>query len=116
VASQEVLGEGLRALQPRRCLPRPEAPQSAALESVDDARDQRRLRSHDREIDTLRASKLDHAPDVGGLDGDVADFGLARRAGIARGDQHFGDPSRCRALPGQGMLPAAGADDQDFHQ
>src|SRR5262249_20176442 len=47
---------------------------------------------------------------------DVAHPGLARRAGVARGNQHLADARLAGALPGERVLAASAADDQDLHQ
>ena len=72
VAAQEVLHEGLRALEPRGEPARAEAAQARGLEGVDDAEHQRTLGAHDREVDPLGKREAQQGRHVVGRDVDVA--------------------------------------------
>ena len=107
MACEEVLGEGLRAFELRRGRGRAEARQSQLGEAVHDAGDERRLGADDRQCDVLVPRELRECLDIVGRDGDVAKFVLARRAGVARGDEHFVDARRLRAFPRQRVFATA---------
>jgi hypothetical protein len=96
-------------------LKRPETPQPGRSEGIDRARDQGRLWTDQRQVDALRARELEEPRDVLGRDADVAHLGLAGGAGVAGSDQHFRDARRGGALPGESVLAAAAADDEDLH-
>ena len=68
-----------------------------------------------RSMRSARASEIEPGDILGG-DVDVADLVLGRRAGVAGRDEHLAHPWRGRAFPGERVLAAAGADDEDFHQ
>ena len=85
-----------------------------AAKQVGDAAVERQLGSDDGEIDALALGELRRAPSTspawtGTQPGDSGDAGVARRAQDLR---HAGF---ARELPGEGMLAAAAADDEDFH-
>ena len=112
---QEFLGELLAALEPRGEPLRPEAGEARGLESIDDPRDQRPLGTDDREADAFgRASATSPAMSVAAT-GALRHFGSsavpalpgATRTSVTRGG--------LRELPGQRMLAAAAADDEDLH-
>jgi hypothetical protein len=116
VAGEEVLGEGLAALQPRGGGGGAEHAQAGGAEQVDDAGHQRRLGADDGQVDVLVAGQFAQAFQVVGLDRHVAALGLERGAGVARRDQHFVHARRLGELPGQRVLAAAGTDDEEFHR
>ena len=47
--------------------------------------------------------------------GNIGEPGLARRAGVARRDEHLRDARRLRDLPGQRVLASAATDDEYVH-
>ena len=79
------------------------------------AEHQRAFGPDDRQVHGLVLRQLQQRVEVGGVDGDVAALGLARGAGVAGGDDHFGDARGLGELPCQGVFAAAGADDEDLH-
>jgi hypothetical protein len=116
VAAQKLLRVGLGAFQLRRSLAWAEALQSLRAELVNDPGDERRLGTHDREIDPFRLRQPNELWKVVRANVDVAYLVLGCRPCIARSDQHFGHPGRSGALPGEGVLAPAGSDDQYFHE
>src|SRR2546421_1069916 len=115
MASQEFLGKGLGALEPRSRLARSEALQSARGECVDRACHQRCLRSDDGELDLLGGCQLHEPRDVLRRDVHVADLGFRRGARVAGSHQHARDARRGGALPGERVLTATRPDDQNLH-
>ena len=112
---QELLGERLRALEPGCRAARPEAGEAGSRKGIDDARDERSLGTDDRHIDMLTACQLHQGREVLGGDGYIAHPGLRRSAGVAWRHQHFTHARSGGAFPGERMLTAAAADDQNFH-
>ena len=113
VGPAQVLGEALRALQPRRGFARAERLEAGRFEIVDHAGDQRRLRPDHDEVDLVRLAERDHRRVVGDVERDA--FGLLRDAGIAR---RANEPVGQRAggeLPGQRVLAPAGAEEENVH-
>src|SRR5690606_26153037 len=94
---------------------RPEALQARTFECIDDAGNERRLGPDDGQFDLLPAREGNERGDVFRVDGDILHFRLACRAGIARRDEHALHARGLRTLPGEGVLAATTADDQDFH-
>ena len=115
MASQEFLGKGLGALEPRGRLARSEALQSARGECVDRACHQRCLRPDDGELDLLGGCQLHEPRDVLRRDVHVAYLGFRRGARVAGSHQHVRDARGGGALPGERVLAATPADDQNFH-
>ena len=116
VAHQELLGEPLAALEPGGEPARPEAGQSRGFKGVHDTRDQRTFRTDDREPGRFRARERDESGDIRRGHGRIAAFRLECRAGVARRDDHFGHARGLRELPGQRVLAAAAADDENLHR
>ena len=116
VAAQELLGEGLRALEPRCIAARSEAAESRRGEGVDDAGDERRFRSDDRQIDALGTRELYQRGSVLGGDADIAHPRLGGRAAVAGRHQHLADACRGGAFPGERVLATASTDDQYLHE
>ncbi|MNZ68661.1 hypothetical protein D3C78_869310 [compost metagenome] len=114
VTRQEVLGEGLGAFQLGRALGRAEAVQAAAAEQVDHADDQRCFRADDGQVDVL-LREVSQLLQGAHIDGDVLALGFNGGAGVARGNEDFLDAWVLGDFPGQGVLTAAAADDQNFH-
>ena len=110
---QQVLAEDLAAFQLRRRFRGTEDPQLGFLERIDDAGGQRRLGTDHRELHAVLARELDELRDVAGRERDV--LRILFGAGIAGGDKHMLDVRALSDLPGQGMFPAAVANNQDVH-
>jgi hypothetical protein len=115
VAGEEVLGEGLAAFQLRGGSGGAEDAVALRAERVDHAGDQRAFGADHGHRDALAIDEIEQAMNVAGIDRDIAALGLGRGAGVARGDQYFGDAHGLRQLPGQGVFAAAGTDDENFH-
>ena len=114
VGAAQVLGEALRAFQPRSGLIRAERLDARRLEIVDDAGDQRRLRARPRRSRSLFAlQKRDHRRMVGDVERDA--FGLPRDAGVARRADKPVDQRACGQLPGQRVFAPAGAEEENVH-
>ncbi len=114
--SQEFLGKGLGALEPRGRLTGSEALESPCGECVDDTCHQRCLRSDDGEVDPLGGSQLHEPRDILRRDVQVAYPGFGRGAGVAGSHQHGRDARGGGALPGERVLAATSADDENLHQ
>ena len=97
----------------RRRLRRTEDLEPRGTKSVDDARGERRFRSDDRERDLVVARELDEIGNRGQRD--IGERRIARRAAIARRDEHARDARALRDLPRQRVLAATAADDEDVH-
>ncbi len=113
VAHHERLREILGALELRRGAGRAEDPQAVRPECIDDARSKWRLGTDDRQIHRFLACEghklrnrrhrnVDHAR-------------LPRGSRVARRHMHTRHPRTLRELPGERMLAAAAADDEDVH-
>ena len=113
VAGHEVLGEILRGFELRGFLGRAENLQAAGAEDVDHAGGERRFRADDGEVDLVLLGEISQGFRVG--DVDVFQLVLARRAGVAGGDENLLQAGRLRQAPGHGVLAAAGTDDEEFH-
>jgi hypothetical protein len=112
VPRHERLREILRALQLRRGARRTEDLQPLRAKGVDDPGGERRFGSDDGQRHRLALRKPHQLGNR--RDGDVRDSVFARRSGIARRDEHFGDPRRLGDLPRQRVLAPAAADDEPF--
>ncbi len=115
LAGQKVLGEGLGAFQLGSGLAGAEALQAAALEVVHQAVHQRRLGADDGQRHAFALGQVGQAGLIVDVQGHVFQLGVAGGAGVARRHQHFLHLFRLRHFPGQGVLAATAADDQDFH-
>src|SRR5260370_852834 len=115
VALQEVLGVRLRPFQARRGAGGAEASAASRGETIGDACDQRTFGADDGESDVLARGECKQGVDIVGGGGNVAGLWLARGARLSWRDQYLIHARRLRALPGQRVLAAAAADDQDFH-
>ena len=113
VPRHELLGEILGGLELRRRPGGAENLQPARAELVDDARRQRRLGTHDRQVDVLLYGEVGDRAEVG--ERDVLKPRLDGGAGIAGGDEDFLHPRALRELPGQRMLAASAANDEELH-
>ncbi len=113
VLAHELLGERLGGLDHGRLLGGAEDLQVAAVELVDDAQRQRLLRPDHGQVDLLLLGEIGQLDDAGGLD--VDQLGQLLHARVARGGEDLVHALGLRDLPEQGMLAAAGTDDQYFH-
>ncbi|MNO73014.1 hypothetical protein D3C76_639730 [compost metagenome] len=116
VARQEVLGEGLGALQLGGGGGRAEDGEPFGTEGIHHPFHQGRFRPDYGETDLLGFGEGQQGLDVGRLDGDVLYAALVGGAGIAGGDEHPGHHGGLLGFPGQGVLTAAVANDQYFHR
>ena len=111
---QHVLAKDLAAFELGGRLRRAEDPQLLALKHIDDAGDQRRFRADDRQLDRVLLHELDQAARY--RRPRSATFSAsARRARIARRDEHPLDARAGGDLPRQRMLATSVANDQNFH-
>src|SRR5205085_1102544 len=88
-------------------------PKARGLEIIDDAGDQRIVRTDHDKIDSLLPAKRHDRGVVGEVDRYA--FGLLGDAGVARRAPEPGGERRARDLPGQRMLAPAGAEEEDVH-
>ncbi len=110
-ALQEALHEGLRALERRGRPRRAERADPLGLEGVDEARDERRLRTHDDELDRLPLRRGDHARDIVRAALDVARL---RGGPSVSGQREDLVPVR-REAPNERVLARSGTDDHHAH-
>ena len=94
-------------------LRRPEDADAGGAQIVGDAGHQRRLRPDHNQVDRLVAAEIDDCRMVGDIERHA--FGVLGNAGIARGGIEPGQQRRRRQFPGQRMLAAARADEEDVH-
>ncbi len=113
VAVGEGLGEGLRGLELRRGLGRPEAGDPGLGQGVGEAGLQRSLGPHHHQIRGHLLRELHQGGNVGRRD--RGEFAQPRHARIARRDHQPARQGRLGDLPGQGVLAPAGADEEDVH-
>jgi len=85
------------------------------VEGINHAHDQRRFRSDDGQLDAVLTGEIDQGRHILGPDTHVMDTRLEPGAGIARGNIDGGRGAGTRQLPGHGVFPAAGADDEYLH-
>src|SRR5690606_8711734 len=105
--------EGLGALQLRGLLRGAEDGQAMGAELIDNARGQRGLGADHGERNAVGLGPLAQRGLVG--DGQVAELRIARGAGIARGHEDLLHALGLLEAPGQRVLAAAAADDENFH-
>ena len=110
----QVLGESLRAFEPRRRPPRPEGFDAGGFEIVDDPRHQRPFGANHHEIDPLRLAKIGHRGMVGRIEPDQ--LGVPGDPGVPRGAIEPVDQRTIRELPGQRMLAPAGPEQKQVHE
>src|SRR5690606_7100374 len=115
VPGEEILGEGLAALQPGRRGGGAEDAVSARSEGIHHARHQRRFRADHGHRDAFLLGQGQETLDIGGGDADVAAPRFARGAGIARRDQDLAGPRRLRQFPRQRVLASPRTDHQNLH-
>ena len=111
VPREELLGEDLRALQRGRGARWAEDRAAAGLEEIGQAEGERRFRANHRQIDALPIGEIGDRRDVVGPDGHA--LGDARDAGVARRRVERPEPGALRELPGEGVLAAAAADEEN---
>ncbi len=113
VPRHEVLREHLAALELRRGARGPEDAQAARAEQIDNAEVERQLRPDDGQVDVLMHRQRGEPIDVAAADGDPScDSADAGVAGSADDFRHAGFG---RQLPGERVLAAAAAHDEDSH-
>ena len=98
----------------RRQATRTEDRPSAAVEEIDDAARERRLRADDGQVDALALGQREEGGRIGGIDGDGAKLGARFRRCRAR-RRPGRRPGSLRKPPAQRMLARARAHDQDSH-
>jgi hypothetical protein len=114
VPLHELLRERLAGLEPRGGARRSEDRDAGRAQDVGDARRQRILGSHDDEVDALLRRERAHRVGVARPHGGEAGRDALHR-GAARRDEHALGARALRDLPGERVLAAAAAEDQDAH-
>ena len=110
----DLLGEGLGAFEPRRLAARAEGGDAGGAQDVGDALGERRLGADHHEVDGVLAHEGEDLVAVEDVEGDAGR--LLGDAGVAGGAP---EPVALRVLregPGQGVLAAAAAEDEDVHR
>jgi hypothetical protein len=115
MTAEEVFRECLRALQARGQPSRSEAAQAGSFERIRHARHERRLRADDRQRDLFAAREVDQRRGVVRGDIDVDDALLERRPGVAGSNVDLLHARGLRDFPGERVLAAAAAEDENFH-
>jgi hypothetical protein len=113
VTREEVLAERFGTFELRSGSAWPEAGKILFNEPVDDAGNERRFGTNDREVYLFTFCEFDQVIDVVGRHRHIADLVLACRAGITGRDQHL--VGGLGTLPCEGMFAAAGSNYQYFH-
>ena len=109
----DLLREGLGALQPRRGRERAEAAHALRGERVRQARDERRLRPHDDEVDGRVARRAGQGGRV--VSGRLEHVGVAADARVAGRAQDLGRLRGAQQRADERVLAPARADDEDPH-
>ncbi|MEZ5167186.1 MAG: hypothetical protein R2695_12135 [Acidimicrobiales bacterium] len=112
VPNEECLAVRLRTLELGRRGRRAEGPDADLGEPVDQAADERILRSDHHHHRIEAAGQSHQTIEVVGRHGLVATPGLRGRAGVARGDHDLVDAGRPGQLPGQRVLSSSTPDHQ----
>ncbi len=86
---EEILGKGLRALESCRGRTRPEARQALFLKAIDDACNERCLRTDNRQPDRLGFGEIYESVDVRRCNRHITHAGLDRGTGVTRCDEDF---------------------------
>ena len=107
----EVLGVALRALEARRLAARPESGDAGGGEIVNQAGDERRLRTDDDELDGVGAAELADRESVADVECDQV--GALGNAGVAGRRVKPGEMGRLGDLPGECMFASARPDEED---
>ncbi len=114
VFHHEFLGKGLAALDPGRGLLRAEYPEPGLHEHICNTRNQGSLGPHHGQIDLVFQRKILERPDIFRINGNaLGNPGNACIAGSAKDRFHLRAPGN---LPCKRMLPAAAANNQNFHR
>ena len=107
------LQKTLLAFEFRRGPAGTEDPQALRLEGIDDSGGQGGLRTDDGQAHVVVPGEADQGRKIVGLDRHILAFDVG--AGVARGDENAVRPRALRNLPGQGVFPAAVANNEDIH-
>ena len=113
MAGHQRLGEGLGALDGGRARARPEHREAPGPQRIGDAGHQRLLRPDDDEVHVVRDREPRQPLDV--VHGEVEAARVARDAGVAGRRPDLLDERALGDLPGERVLAAAAADQQDPH-
>src|SRR5947207_667380 len=114
LVAEQLLGEGLRALEARGGGRRAEGAEAGGGEAVDQAQGQRQLGADDGEIDVALLGEAQEPLHVVG--GDRHALRLLGDAGVAGRTVERADAGALPELPHEGVLAPAAADDEDKHQ
>ncbi len=109
----DLLGEGLRRLQPRGRRRGPEDREARVAQHVGYAGGQRRLGADDHQVDGVLAGELGHRAAV--EDVQVGAFGDLRDARVAGRDDQLVAFRILQRRPGQAVFAPAAAEDEDVH-
>ena len=115
VAGKEILAECLGTFQLGGPTGGAEAAQSCSRKGIHHSGYERGFWADDAEADVVVLGEGDQPLDIVDRDGHVHQFRFARRARIARCDEHPVRQRRLGRLPGQGMLAATASDDENPH-
>ena len=113
---QNFLGEGLGPLKLGRGGRGAEAGHPGPFHLIDQARDQRRLRAGYYQLHVFGNGERHQARILVRLQRHVAHTGLAGGSGVAGRDKDFAYALGLRQFPGQRVLAAAAAGNEDSHQ
>ena len=110
----EVLGKSFRTFELSRGARRTEILDAGLAERITQSRNERRLGTDDHQLDAFVAAKRDDDVVIGRIDrdalGDLGDPGITGRA------EELGQERACAQRPGERVLAAARANQQDIHQ
>ena len=109
----DLLGERLGALEPRGGRDRAEAADALGRQRVGEARDERRLRTDDDEVDP--ASRAARASAAGSSAGASSTRASRRMPAFPGRAQHLGRLRRAQERPDERVLAPARADDENPH-
>ena len=110
---RDLVAERLRGLEPGRLPIRAEDRDARLPEGIGDAGRQRRLRSDHHELRGVLPRQGDDRARIQRIDARDPDVGLGRDPGAPGRDQHLVDAGLAAQLPGERVLAAATADDED---
>ena len=114
MAQQEVLAERLARLETGARGAGAVGEDARVLKGVDDAGGERALGPDDHEVGADAARERDHRGGIGGVDGEA--LRLERHAAVAGGDADGRHARAAQAGLEQGVLAAAGAEDEDVQR
>ena len=115
VTGQKVLGEGLGAFQAGTGRGGAEGFQAGLAEAIHHTGNQRGFRTHDGQLNGIFPGKTHQSVQIHHVDGDIFHARLRGRAGIAWSHVDLFHVRGLGGFPGQGMFPAAAANDKYFH-